>query len=163
MINWSPNTLAGFPVRTIEGNLGKLTKNWIRFADWTNNIRSRWCEIPYGDQGLFCTRKFFEMIGGFSAVPLMEDCGLVARAHAFGPVRVAPDLSPMSTYIGSFLILGPFFTMQNYMILSLWYLNIVGEKTLFRWYYPTRTMTSLLSYKEICDQYTASELGRVMK
>lgn len=43
------------------------------------NFRSRWFNLPYGDQGLLISRTLLESIGGVPDIPLMEDVA-VARA-----------------------------------------------------------------------------------
>ena len=35
--------------------------------------------LPYGDQGLIISRRFYARIGGFGAMPLMEDVDIVRR------------------------------------------------------------------------------------
>lgn len=40
------------------------------------NARSRWTGIATGDQGMFVVRPLFARIGGFAAIPLMEDVAL---------------------------------------------------------------------------------------
>jgi rSAM/selenodomain-associated transferase 2 len=40
------------------------------------NARSRWSGIATGDQAMFATRTAFEAVGGFPAIPLMEDVAL---------------------------------------------------------------------------------------
>ena len=46
-----------------------------RLAAW----RSRTLGLPYGDQGLLIARTFYRQLGGFRALPLMEDVDLVRR------------------------------------------------------------------------------------
>lgn len=46
-----------------------------RAANW----RSERLGLPYGDQGLLIGRAFYESLGGFRAMPLMEDVDLVRR------------------------------------------------------------------------------------
>jgi rSAM/selenodomain-associated transferase 2 len=41
--------------------------------------RSRTLGLPYGDQGLLLARAFYRRLGGFDALPLMEDVALVRR------------------------------------------------------------------------------------
>ena len=41
--------------------------------------RSRLFGLPYGDQGVLIHRSFYEAIGGFRPLPLMEDVDLVRR------------------------------------------------------------------------------------
>jgi rSAM/selenodomain-associated transferase 2 len=46
-----------------------------RLANW----RARRLGLPYGDQGLLIARAFYEGLGGFRPLPLMEDVELVRR------------------------------------------------------------------------------------
>ncbi|MDJ0893664.1 MAG: TIGR04283 family arsenosugar biosynthesis glycosyltransferase [Alphaproteobacteria bacterium] len=41
--------------------------------------RCRALGLPYGDQGLLISRSFYEALGGFRALPIMEDVDLVRR------------------------------------------------------------------------------------
>ncbi len=41
-------------------------------ATWAN-LRSRWFDLPYGDQGLLISRELYHASGGFPDIPLMED------------------------------------------------------------------------------------------
>ncbi len=41
--------------------------------------RSRALALPYGDQGLLIARSFYDALGGFRPLPLMEDVELVRR------------------------------------------------------------------------------------
>jgi rSAM/selenodomain-associated transferase 2 len=49
--------------------------------------RSRVLALPYGDQGLLIGRSLYRAVGGFAALPLMEDVDLVRR---LGRRRLAP-------------------------------------------------------------------------
>jgi rSAM/selenodomain-associated transferase 2 len=46
-----------------------------RLARW----RARRLGLPFGDQGLLISRDFYEKLGGFKPLPLMEDVDLVRR------------------------------------------------------------------------------------
>lgn len=46
-----------------------------RAVDW----RCRVLGLPYGDQGLLIARAFYEALGGFKPLPLMEDVDLMRR------------------------------------------------------------------------------------
>jgi rSAM/selenodomain-associated transferase 2 len=52
-----------------------------RLANW----RARRLGLPYGDQGLLIHRSFYEALGGYRPLPLMEDVDLVQR---IGPDRL---------------------------------------------------------------------------
>ena len=46
-----------------------------RLANW----RARVLGLPYGDQGLLIARAFYQELGGFRPLPLMEDVDLIRR------------------------------------------------------------------------------------
>jgi hypothetical protein len=46
-----------------------------RIVAWRANALA----LPYGDQGLLINREFYLSLGGFRALPLMEDVDLVRR------------------------------------------------------------------------------------
>jgi rSAM/selenodomain-associated transferase 2/rSAM/selenodomain-associated transferase 1 len=49
---------------------------------WFMNRRSRLTGIATGDQAVFVQRRLFESVGGFAAMPLMEDIELSGRLNA---------------------------------------------------------------------------------
>jgi hypothetical protein len=49
--------------------------------------RTRVLGLPYGDQGLLIARSFYNRLGGFREMPLMEDVDLVRR---IGRRRIIP-------------------------------------------------------------------------
>jgi rSAM/selenodomain-associated transferase 2 len=51
----------------------------LRLVERMMNWRSRFTGIATGDQGIFVTRELFERVGGFTAMPLMEDIDLSRR------------------------------------------------------------------------------------
>jgi hypothetical protein len=57
-----------------------------RMIEWGAGLRSRWLQLPYGDQGIFCARALFETMGGFAALPIMEDYEMVRRLRRFGRI-----------------------------------------------------------------------------
>lgn len=59
----------------------------LRLVEWGAHLRSRWLAMPYGDQGFFVRAAAYREIGGFSALPAMEDLEFVRRAHRLGSVR----------------------------------------------------------------------------
>jgi rSAM/selenodomain-associated transferase 2 len=56
-------------------------------VEWSANLRSRWLQRPYGDQGLFLRRTLFEELGGFVDWPILEDYEFVRRLRRYGRVR----------------------------------------------------------------------------
>lgn len=76
----------GFTSRT--ANAGKAGYFRLRFASPDRQARfverlAAWrCRVlglPYGDQGLLVSRALYDYLGGFRALPLMEDVDIVRR------------------------------------------------------------------------------------
>lgn len=75
-----PGKAACFRLRFRDGGLpGALVAGWA-------NLRTRRFGLPYGDQGLLLPRRLYEEVGGYPAVPLMEDVAIVRR---IGRARLA--------------------------------------------------------------------------
>jgi rSAM/selenodomain-associated transferase 2 len=58
---------------------------------WGINLRTRWFQTATGDQAIFVRRPVFEHLGGYQAVPLMEDLALFNALKQQGSVAI---LSP---------------------------------------------------------------------
>jgi len=56
----------------------------LRIVERLMNARSRLTGIATGDQGIFVRREWFERVGGFPAIPLMEDIVLSRRLKRLG-------------------------------------------------------------------------------
>ncbi|AFZ43459.1 glycosyl transferase family 2 [Halothece sp. PCC 7418] len=80
-----PKTIAGaFPLK-ING------KNpLLRIIEKGVNARSRFLEMPYGDQGIFLRKETFEKMGGFPLLPIMEDFQFIRNLKQQGKIRLAP-------------------------------------------------------------------------
>ena len=50
-----------------------------RRVEWAARHRSRFLGLPYGDQGLLVSRVFYDALGGFRPMPVMEDVDMVRR------------------------------------------------------------------------------------
>lgn len=61
----------------------------LRLIETVANLRSRWLQMPYGDQGLFLKRRTFCEMGGFQELPIMEDYEFVLRLRRKGRVAIA--------------------------------------------------------------------------
>jgi rSAM/selenodomain-associated transferase 2 len=108
-----PGVNAGAFQFRVDGNLpGKS------LVEWGANLRSRWLQMPYGDQGLFLRRSLFEQLGGFADLPVMEDYEFVRRLRRSGRVLTVSLAAVTSgrrwlrfgilrtTLINAFMILG---------------------------------------------------------
>lgn len=80
-----PNVIAGAFELAIDGQtLG------LRLVEWGVHLRSHGCQMPYGDQALFLTAETFRAIGGFPALPIMEDFEMMRRLKRRGRIAIAP-------------------------------------------------------------------------
>lgn len=62
----------------------KSDKMIFKVIAFLGSLRSRLNRIPYGDQAIFLRREYFNKIGGYKDIPLMEDVELMRRVKRFG-------------------------------------------------------------------------------
>jgi len=55
-----------------------------RMMSWVVSMKTRVGRSPYGDQGIFLRKSYFEEIGGFAPVRIMEDVELTRRIRRRG-------------------------------------------------------------------------------
>lgn len=103
------------------------------------NIRSRFCNLPYGDQALFTSRTLFTAIGGFPAMEIMEDFVFVRRMQQLGRVVLLPE--KVITSARRWQNIGPIrTTLINQLIVCGYSLGVPPAK-LARWYQRLRGLT----------------------
>ncbi|MDH3228992.1 MAG: TIGR04283 family arsenosugar biosynthesis glycosyltransferase [Alphaproteobacteria bacterium] len=89
---------------------------------WLTNLRCRVLGLPYGDQGLLIARDFFNELGGYAPLPLMEDVDLVRR---IGRRRLAMldavAVTSAARYRRDGFWLRP---LRNQLCLALWFLGV---------------------------------------
>jgi rSAM/selenodomain-associated transferase 2 len=59
----------------------------LRLVELAVALRSRWRQLPYGDQGLLLPRQLLQRAGGVAPIPLMEDLELVLRLRRLSRLR----------------------------------------------------------------------------
>ena len=52
---------------------------FLRFIYYTSYLRSKISRITYGDQGIFIRKDYFEKIGGYPEIPVMEEVELMKK------------------------------------------------------------------------------------
>ena len=62
----------------------------LRGVEWAVTLRSRWRQLPYGDQGLLLSRRLLTAAGGLAPLPLLEDLELLLRLRRLAPIRLLP-------------------------------------------------------------------------
>lgn len=121
------DVIAGAFSLGIEADAGGL-----RYIERVANWRSRFFQMPYGDQALFFPRKLFHEIGGYPEYPIMEDFELVRRLKRRGKIEILPE--SVQTSPRRWLNYGIFRTwLLNQVIIIAYYLGI-SLRRLSRWY-----------------------------
>jgi len=91
-------------------------------------LRSRLNRIPYGDQAIFIRRSYFNKIGRFKDVPLMEDVELMRRIKKRGDkIFILRDRVKTSArrWENEGII---YTTLKNQVLINLYYLGISPDK-----------------------------------
>jgi rSAM/selenodomain-associated transferase 2 len=84
--------------------------------------RCRVLALPYGDQGLLIARSLYDAVGGFRAMPLMEDVDLARR---LGRRRLAPLGAPLYASARRYRRHGYIRRMlRNLLCLTLYFLRV---------------------------------------
>lgn len=122
-----PGTIAGAFQLQIDG------KQWgLRWVEWGVLCRSRFLQLPYGDQALFLKAETFRQLQGFPALPIMEDFVLVRHLQTLGKIAIAPVA--VTTSARRWQKLGVFkTTLINQLVIAAYFLGIPLER-LARWY-----------------------------
>jgi rSAM/selenodomain-associated transferase 2 len=76
----------------------------LRMISWLDNFRCVRSRVIYGDQAMFVRRSLFRRLGGFPAVPVLEDVAFCEKlVRVTTPVVLAP---PVITDARKFLKMG---------------------------------------------------------
>jgi rSAM/selenodomain-associated transferase 2 len=70
---------------------------FARFFTWANHLRRRWMRIYYGDSAIFIRRAAYEAIGGFRALPILEDYELVRRLERYGKTSYVRNVEVLAS------------------------------------------------------------------
>lgn len=84
--------------------------------------RCRLLALPYGDQGLLISRSLHDAVGGFAALPLMEDVDLIRRIGRARLAQIDVDaVTSAARYRRDGWWARP---LRNLSILTLWHLGV---------------------------------------
>jgi rSAM/selenodomain-associated transferase 2 len=122
-----PGTVAGAFELNIDADLPGL--RWIeRGVNW----RSRYLQMPYGDQAIFLRRDLFEKLGGFLELPIMEDFELIRTLRHHGTISIVP--SAVVTSGRRWQKLGVLrTTLMNQLVILAYFLG-VSPRRISHWY-----------------------------
>ncbi|MBL8825522.1 MAG: TIGR04283 family arsenosugar biosynthesis glycosyltransferase [Planctomycetaceae bacterium] len=108
----------------------------MRCVEWGANMRSRWLDLPFGDQAYFVSQEVFRQVGGFHEMPILEDVEFIRRLRYYGRIVIAS--ATVVTSARRWQRLGVVkTTWRNVMILSAYFAG-VSPFRLARWYQSTR-------------------------
>jgi hypothetical protein len=108
--------LASAGAFSFSTDFSTLSMRFIRF--WVN-LRGRILQLPYGDQALFLKKSTFQLVGGFSEIPILEDLIMIKKLQKAGKIRIAK--SSVTTSARRWKRLGPWRnTLENQRILIGW-------------------------------------------
>ena len=60
----------------------------LRLIEKCAGWRSRFLQMPYGDQAIFLKTETFRSVGGFPDIPVMEDFEIIRRLRRLGKIRI---------------------------------------------------------------------------
>ncbi|HLO49729.1 MAG TPA: TIGR04283 family arsenosugar biosynthesis glycosyltransferase [Kamptonema sp.] len=104
----------------------------LRLVEKIVNLRSRYWQMPYGDQAIFLKTTIFQQLGGFPNQPIMEDFELVRRLQRIGQIAIAP--LPIITSARRWQKLGIFKTTLINQIVIIAYFLGVSPHRIVSWY-----------------------------
>jgi rSAM/selenodomain-associated transferase 2 len=105
----------------------------MRFIARVACLRSRFTQIPYGDQAQFFRRDYFEKLCGFADIPLMEDVEIMRRIKDRGDrISILPEAVVTSArrHEKEGIL---YCTLRNWTIITLYLLGMSSER-LVRFY-----------------------------
>jgi rSAM/selenodomain-associated transferase 2 len=115
-------------------DLGIASPRWyFRITERYAACRTRLTRIPFGDQAIFLRREFFERIGRYADIPIMEDVELMGRVRRNGG-RIAIIPEKVLTSARRWEKDGVLFTTcRNWMLQGLYCLGVRPQR-LARYY-----------------------------
>lgn len=122
-----PMPIAGAFALQIDAPVARL-----RWVERGVNLRSRWLQMPYGDQAIFLRAEIFEKIGGFPDLPIMEDFALMRRLKTLGSIVIVS--TPVVTSARRWLQRGVFKTTLINQLVILGYVLGVRSTRLAQLY-----------------------------
>ncbi|MBF2029196.1 MAG: TIGR04283 family arsenosugar biosynthesis glycosyltransferase [Oscillatoriales cyanobacterium C42_A2020_001] len=126
-----PNVVAGAFDLKING-----TRWGLRVVEWGVAVRSRFCQLPYGDQALFLKTERFQELNGYPDLPFMEDFVFIRQLKQVGKVAIAPAAVMTSGRRWHRLGIVKTTLINQFMVLG--YLAGIPPSRLVRWYRSLR-------------------------
>jgi rSAM/selenodomain-associated transferase 2 len=102
----------------------KSERSIFRIIEYVASLRSRITRIPFGDQAIFVRKDYFDKIGGYEDIPIMEDVEIVGRIKKLGDritiikqkVKTSPRRWERDSVVGC--------TLRNWLLQILYLLRV---------------------------------------
>jgi hypothetical protein len=104
----------------------------LRLIEFGINWRSRWLQMPYGDQAIFLKPQLFYALGGFPDIPIMEDFEFMLHLRQLGRIVIIPV--PVLTSARRWQKLGVFKTTLINQVAIIAYFLRIPPKQIAQWY-----------------------------
>lgn len=111
-------------------------RSGLRWVEWGVKVRSKFFNLPYGDQALFLKTSTFHELGGFPELPIMEDFVFVRSLLKHGKITIVP--AAVTTSARRWEQQGIFKTTIINQIMILGYYLGISPDRLKQWYRSTR-------------------------
>ena len=121
----------------------------LRLVEKMVNLRSRYLQMPYGDQAIFLKTTTFQQLGGFPSQPIMEDFELMRRLQRMGKIAMAKRRAvgiaplPVLTSARRWQKLGILKTTLINQIVIIAYFLGVSPNRIASWYRQNHKNTSI--------------------
>jgi rSAM/selenodomain-associated transferase 2 len=100
----------------------------LKIIEFSANLRSRMTRVPYGDQSIFLRKDYFDLVGGFREIPIMEDLELMTRIRKKGgSIQILKQKSVTSSrrWKKEGIAIG---TLRNWLIRLLYHLGVSADR-----------------------------------
>lgn len=106
----------------------------FRIIEFGASLRYRFMRIPFGDQAIFIRKDYFNSIGGYSKIPIMEDAELMHRIKKLkGRICILKErvqTSPRKWEEDGII----FATLRNYLMQFLYVIGVSPDRLLKLYY-----------------------------
>ena len=108
---------------------------FARIIENLANIRTKIFSLPYGDQGLLISKEYYQKIGGYKKVKIMEDLDIIKKIGGKNLIILDAYIKTSSeNYVRDGWIYRPF---KNIICLIL-FLFKIDTNTIYKFYYRSK-------------------------
>ena len=133
------NEFISSPTNKYKAAVFKLKINnsniFARIIENLANIRTKIFSLPYGDQGLLISKEYYQKIGGYKKVKIMEDLDIIKKIGGKNLIILDAYIKTSSeNYVRDGWIYRP---LKNIICLTL-FLFKIDTNTIYKFYYRSK-------------------------